>query len=624
MNYIFRGSLCGYLCSDCSEPLYGIKVRIYRIDKEQDATVMAAASADQTFRQLKNEEIESKSNRLVAETTTDEKGDFTFTFSGEKDYDGKAFEIDIWCPTGYRKPIPPRGDEGFQFHITTLQPFWKERRGEEAQTLSYYWKYCVPSRWWCRILALLDLWVICGQVTDCENGIAISGVKVLAFDADWLQHDPLGSAMTNSGGHFTIYYSRADFEKTIFSWISLEWVSGPDLYFRVETNSGAELLQEDPSAGRARGRQNVGNCFCVKLCVDMDGQTPDGPQPIPAFFRIGGVNYQTGMRSAPFQDGLTNSNYAFYSNLRLNGILSRKLSGQPMEYCFEYTQDYNGAGQPINWQRVLPSQIGQTFIGEIEKAVLVIPPLPDDPYYDYSNTTDCYVSNVPIAGAFTTAPNAQGWILVPQNADDPGNLAGVGLFVSNGNQILLNSNSLMPFPPIDLTGLLAGLDTTSTGKPLAKDEVFALRMLVRQQGNDATKTQAGVCRRIAIDNTLYDGMIHHPQWNKQGPKIESGVCMVDIKQLLMAGCAKITTQADILYSVAHPNLGNIILDITGPAGTEVLGPIPVSPNSFGKITKVFGASDPLCAYIVKLCATYLLTTGDGNLPEVRDEIAFCR
>lgn len=622
MRYIFRGSLCGYLCSDCSEPLYGIKVRVYRIDKEQDAAVMAAASADETFRQLSDEEIKSKSNRLIAETTADEKGDFAFTLSEEDNYNGKSFEIDIWCPTGYRKPKPPKGDEGFQFHITTLQPFWRESRGEEAQTLSYYWKYCVPSRWWCRILALLDLWVVCGKVTDCENGIAIAGVKVLAFDADWLQQDPLGSAYTDSGGNFTIYYSRADFEKTIFSWISLEWVAGPDLYFRVESASGQELLQEPVSAGRALGRENVGNCFCVKLCVDVD-VPPPVITPIPAFLRIGGIDYQTGMHSAPFQDGLTNSNYAFFSSLRLNGIVSQTVAGQPMEYCFEYTQDYNGAGQPINWQRVLPSQIGQTFIGEIEKAVLVIPPAPEDPFYQYNNT-NCYVSSVPIAGAFTTAPDAQGWILVPQQNDNPLNVAGDGLFVANGNQIILDSTSLMPFPPINLAGLVAGQDATSTGQPLANDEVFALRMLVRQQGNDATKTQAGVCRRIAIDNTLYNGMIHHPEWGAWGPTTEYGVCMVDIQQLIAAGCAKITDKVDILYSVAHPNLGSIGLQLTGPMGTTTLGPIPVSPNSFGTITHNFAVTDPECAYLVTLSATYLLTTGDSNLPGVQDQIAFCR
>lgn len=627
MSYIFRGNLCGYLCSDCSEPLFGIKVRLYQPDDKQDVTSNAVARPDDTFHQISDDEIKSKSKRLIAETIADEKGDFVFNLSEKDNYKGKAFDIDIWCPTGYRKPIPrPKNEEtvGFQFHITTLQPLWREEIGTEQKVFSYFWRYCVPTRWWCRILALLGLWVICGKVVDCDQGIAISGVKVLAFDADWLQDDALGSAVTDTAGNFRIYYTRAQFEKTIFSWISLEWVSGPDLYFRIESASGQVLLQEPRSMGRSSGRENVGNCFCVRLCVPLTGGGGTGPVPIPAFLRIGGVDYQTGMHSAPFGNGLTNSNYAFFSSLRLNGILSRTLGGQPMEYCFEYTKTFDGAGLPINWQRVLAPQINQTNIGYVEKAVLVTPPLPLSPFYVYDNK-NVYVNGAPpLPGDIIVAPDAQGWILVPQNNDDPTNAAGVGLFVANGNQILLNSTSLMPFPPIDLTGLVAGQNTTSTGKPLANDEVFALRMLVREQGNDATKVQAGMCNRIAIDNTLYNGMSHHPEWGAWGPTTEYGVCMIDIQQLQMAGCSKITTQVDILYSVAHPNLGSIGLTLTGPMPPVSLGPIPVSPNSFGTVTHLFAPADPLCAYLVTLSATYLLTTGDSNLSSVQDQIAFCR
>ena len=203
--------------------------------------------------------------------------------------------------------------------------------------------------------------------------------------------------------------------------------------------------------------------------------------------------------------------------------------------------------------------------------------------------------------------------------------AGNGLFVSyQGNQINLDSTSLMAFPSIDLTGLTAGHDTTSTGKPLANDEIFALRMLVREQGNDATKVQAGMCHRIAIDNMLYNGMSHHPEWGAWGPTTEYGVNMLDIQQLQMAGCSKITNKVDVLYSVAHPNLGSIGMTLTGPLPAVNLGPIPVTPNSFGTITHNFAASDPLCAYLITLTATYLLTTGDSNLSSVQDQIAFCR
>jgi len=119
-------------------------------------------------------------------------------------------------------------------------------------------------------------------------------------------------------------------------------------------------------------------------------------------------------------------------------------------------------------------------------------------------------------------------------------------------------------------------------------------------------------------------MSHHPEWGPWGGSNEYGVCMVDIQQLQVAGCAKITNQVDVLFSCAHPNLGSASLSLTGPIGTIPL-PVPaVTPDMFGTVTHTFAAADPLCAYLVTLSATYLLTTGDSNLSTVQDQIAFCR
>ena len=100
--------------------------------------------------------------------------------------------------------------------------------------------------------------------------------------------------------------------------------------------------------------------------------------------------------------------------------------------------------------------------------------------------------------------------------------------------------------------------------------------------------------------------------------------MVDIQELIGAGCKKIAGTVNVLYSVAHPNLGSIGLVLTGPMPSIDLGPIAATPDKFGKVTHNFAPTDPLCAYLVTLSATYLLTTGDWNYPTVYDQIAFCR
>lgn len=609
-HYIFNGRLCGYICAECDEPLANLEIHLYRVNTRHDVAALAAANPKETFALLDDDQVQEKFPRLLAKTTTNAEGNFTFKL--DENYAGEAFELDVYCASVPRQKIGKKPPKPRHFTITTLQPVYKQTE----DGLIAVWNYCLPYRFWCAILARFDVWTICGRIVDCKTKIPISDLKVRAFDADWLQDDDLGFATTDAEGKFVITYAGADFRRG--TWLDVELIGGPDLYFTIEDAGGHKLLTETQVDGRTPGRQNVGNCFCVELCVPS-GST--GSQPIPAFLKIGGIDYQTGMHSAPFGNGLTNSNYAFFSTLRLNGILSRTLNSQPMEYCYEYTKDFDGAGLPINWMRVKGSQISQTNIGYIEKANLVTLPLP---HYVYNNHNVFVNGAPPLPGDIIITPDAQGWILVPQNSDDPVNPVGAGLFVANGNQIMLDSSSLMPFPQIDLTGLVAGQDTTSTGKPLANDEIIALRMLVRQQGNDATKVEAGMCNRLAIDNTLYNGMQHHSEWGAWGPVTEYGVCMVDIQQLQMAGCAKITTQVDILYSVAHPNLGSIGLTLTGPTPTVTLGPVPVSTNAFGKITHNFGANDPLCAYLVTLTATYLLTTGDQNLTSFQDQIAFCR
>src|SRR5207253_11213915 len=110
----------------------------------------------------------------------------------------------------------------------------------------------------------------------------------------------------------------------------------------------------------------------------------------------------------------------------------------------------NGLGQPIGWTRVLANQIDQTNIGYVEKATLMPPDVTHpDPWYLFDYTS-CIVSNVPVGTSIQVPIAADGWILVPQQNDSPFNTLGAGMFVANGNQVILNSTTLDAFPPIDL------------------------------------------------------------------------------------------------------------------------------------------------------------------------------
>ena len=125
MTYIFRGRLCGYICPDCPEPLSNVTVRLYRSRAQQAVTVVAAASPKDTFAILTDAQVAEKASSLLAETTTNDDGTFTFQLGDKQDYNGEAFEIDVYCGTvPHRKPTP-KPPKPLQFSITTLQPSWR-------------------------------------------------------------------------------------------------------------------------------------------------------------------------------------------------------------------------------------------------------------------------------------------------------------------------------------------------------------------------------------------------------------------------------------------------------------------------------------------------------------------
>jgi hypothetical protein len=626
MTYIFRGRLCGFICAQCPEALSDVTVRLYRSGDDRRVTALAVASPKETMRLLSDDEIKARASQLIGEAKTDTDGAFTITIDERKQkYGGEAFEIDVYCGNvPHRKPTPqPPGPR--QFSITTLQPMW--RQGEKDFVAA--WDYCIPYRFWCYIRSLFGAWTICGHVTLCETGKSIGGVRVRAFDVDWLQQDDLGSAVTDGAGHFRIDYSRADFEKTIFSpLINIELTGGPDLYFRVETLGGTPLLVEPPSRGRSPDRENAGPCFCVDLCLRE--QPPVTTEPLPVFTSIGGYDYATDINSTPPGNGLTiGDGRAFYATMRLNGILSKKLNNQPMEYRFEITTTAADGSSPGAWTPVTPTQIGRTEIGKLETYAPAFPGDPN-PVKTKRYTVRGTAGPNEIVADFT----ADGFVKVPQQS----NVFGPeGYFSPNGNMINLISTAIAAWGNVDQTGVTAGNSSTSGGAALAHDRHFAIRMKVREAGDAGPGTDAGICQHLAIDNTGYDNVTHHPSWaGYTDPGGTIGVNILDILQLQMNGCSQITNALDVLFTAAHPNLGAVALSMIGPGGPYSFNLPPAVPGErFGSTNSFFVASDPAhtpvnvgdlqnCAYLLTLSTQLLLTTGDSAPGNLTDQIAFCK
>ena len=622
-NYVLKGRLCGTLCDDCIEPLSGVKVRLYRMRVGQDATRLAVADAKATFAVLSDDQIGAKQDALLGEFEIDEEGRFTAELGGKIKYDGEAVEIDVYCGTvpGH-PPIPPHGP--VQFTITTVQPQWRTREDR----LLASWDYCIPQRFWCHIRALFDAWTICGRVTVCVTGQPVAGLKVLAFDRDWLADDPLGFGLTDAQGKFRINYVGADFRHG--TWINIELFGGPDVYFRIEGPSGAVLLNEPSSQGRAPSRENVGPCFCVDLCVK---EVP--PVREAWFTRVGDFNIYsdisnaTGLTSSAQPSGFPNQHggpgFGFWNSLKLVGDCPtvHPAGGQPMRYRF-LTRPAGSAAAPT-------PVTGAAMVDAVKVGTRPVP-------WNFGLGVQIYAQDIAVAGSggyvgsmpapFPPAPlgpppgswgsmpplilqpDPFGWVTMPPDATNQG---------FSGPLLLLNSTAVAPggTPP-----------TVGPGNPvLGANQKNGLDVEIIFEAEPVTgatpsgPTLSNGLDRIHINNWIEDAEFNLDQFTAPGA----------------TPCSGITNAVDIHYTMDHELVAAWGLSLGTsaaiPGGTPVLPGLGI-PLAAGQFASVRGGNGvvhlntttwPTCAYTVAFSRRLKLTDGEdddsGRAPQVA---VFCK
>lgn len=334
MQYTVRGRLCGYVCGEVEEPVADATVRLYRA--RDRIAERATARPKETFAVLDGEAVERKEDRLLTEAGTDAEGSFVADVDEEVEYDGGGLEVDVRLtavPGAYDEDADP-----VQVSVTTLQPRW--RKAEEGAVAA--WEYCFPEKTWCHVRSLFGAWVICGRVTACDEKTGepshdpAPGMTVEAFDADIIEDDALGSAVTDEDGHYRVYFSRTDFERTPTPWVNVELEAGPDVYYRVSTG-GTTLLEEDRSEGRRPGRENVRHCHREEtLCVEPPERDPFDPGLPRAFWT--GIGDDVAVPGDVDDEGYATvggTEYALTGGIQFTGDASvMGLGGAPVEYRF--------------------------------------------------------------------------------------------------------------------------------------------------------------------------------------------------------------------------------------------------------------------------------------------------
>ena len=83
---------------------------------------------------------------------------------------------------------------------------------------------------------------VIGTVVEAGSRKPLAGLRVRAYDKDWVLDDKLGDTVTDATGRFEIAYTESqyrDLEETL-----------PDLYLRVYDASGKKLLYTSEKAVR--------------------------------------------------------------------------------------------------------------------------------------------------------------------------------------------------------------------------------------------------------------------------------------------------------------------------------------------------------------------------------------
>ncbi len=610
MKFVIKGNLRGLLCSDCELPINGTSVKIYKPAADSRETMLVVADAKQTFHQTSADELKAKAKLFIGEGQLQENGDFEVDLGDRSGYDGGALEIDWYCGTGPIKIGPgPRKELDLQFHITTLQPMWQGNKGD---TQFAYFEYSIDSKWFCRILSLFDIWVVCGIVTDCETRKPISGVRVFAYDVDLIQDDTLGDSYTDANGKFTIVYPGDNFRKTLLSpWLNIEWPAGPDYYFRIESSSGTVLLSEDRTRGRQADRHNAHNCFCVKLCV----KGGPGVSDVPWFTSVGNFSITSDIDAAGKTQiakfGAGGVGYGFFGSVKLGGYATKRVPtapGSALYYRFLYSLDN------VNFTKITTAQMENTALKVATRQItwhggVAFQDVVIDINQPASVPDSIPADNYPLPIAdHVLHPDADGWVRVDQPALDNG---------FYGSLFYLNTNTI-------LAGGDASVGQSAGAAVSGPDQKNGAMLYIQFQTTDDPSNPASP----NLKTQVLVGQIYVNNWNE--------VTLVKLEELYAgggSGCTPVQTQAHIDYTVDHELIAGWNLSIwsnaTGSVGGLPSGNVPrgvaaqLNLATAAGITPAF-ATWPSCAYELKLNTVRKLTTGEYNDVWKSNPVLFCK
>ena len=444
--------------------------------------------------------------------------------------------------------------------------------------------------------------------------------------------------MTDINGRFRIDYTSDAFKVTPFSpFLNLEWFGGPDVYFKATLGTDV-ILDEPASTGRTRGRENVGPCFCVRLCSDKV-QGGCGVSCEPHWQKVWDfdVHPDSGMSGSQFSAegyaGGPNSSFVFGDINYRGGVLLRgncplispSDNTHKLQYRFvigEYTWSVNPQEDPTRVPDLAPAalapvtQIVSTVVGYVFYTNAL----------GFSDSADVVITSGDLDANGWVSPILGRIVTVDMRNGTTANVAITDAnFLRTDELIVLNSSVITAAHPPKLPGGLPQLDA---GRALTNSEKEPIRRYRLQfEVRDVTTTA-----------TIFTDTLSSIILNNSSP-----ILALDLEELRTNKCSPLggAATAHVLYTVDHPHLNSFSLTISSNLGTVHSAP-PMPSGSFLPGPNIFfhgGNSgphngtntggfpvdismDPPCAYRVNLnwsTRHYPQALGDD-----KPEILYCK
>lgn len=259
------GNISALICEENIEPLANARIRIY-LPSQNYGVEELARGIFKDLRRLSENDVQAKTDHLLAESMLDERGNFSISWEDLHLFT-EPLEMDICLNSVPGKHAGQQ--EWVQFHLSTFVPHWKRSKDKYLGAFAYV----VPADKWTLIRREFGAWVIAGSVKHSETLQGLKTLRVEAYNA--LNDRLLGWCDTNDAGRYRLYFSRKALsnsrliqilkhEEDIFS-------EGPDVYFKVY--DGQQLIwQENKDSALQPERRQLKHCSKLNLFI----------QPFPA------------------------------------------------------------------------------------------------------------------------------------------------------------------------------------------------------------------------------------------------------------------------------------------------------------------------------------------------------